>query len=187
MNSKSRPPGRTLKPDSGPPLVAVARLEGLFGVRGELKCRPSSAGESMIEPGRRFALDDRGRQQATIAGVRRHQGRFVVTLEGVTDATAAQAFVGSQLFAQRVDVPLAAGEYLDGDLEGLRIVDESGTELGTVARVEHYPASDCLVVLPQNALVPLVSEFILNVDVPARSITVRLPAGLLDGNEAVEA
>jgi 16S rRNA processing protein RimM len=189
MNSKAAPrPNRrrTLKPASGP-LVAVARLDGLFGIRGELKCRATSAGAALIEAGRRFSLDERGEREVTIAQVRRHHGRFVVTLEDARDAIAAQAFVGCRLFVARESVALEAGEFLEDDLAGVRLLDEAGRELGRVVRVEHYPASDCLVVSPGNALVPMVREFILRVDLETGTMTVRLPDGLLDAELAEEA
>ena len=46
--------------------------------------------------------------------------------------------------------------------------------------VEHYPASDMLVVGEGRAMIPLVRDFIRAVDIEERRIVVVLPEGLLD-------
>jgi 16S rRNA processing protein RimM len=163
-----------------PDLVPVARLVGVFGLRGELKCKPTPAGEGAIETGREYALGASSEAaRVRCVSVRRHQARILVTLEGVNTPEAAAAFVGRELFAERAQLALGPNEYLDTDLIGLRLIDGSGSELGTVVGVEHYPTQDCLVVGPKRALVPMVGAFIRKVDLAARTIDVDLPDGLL--------
>jgi 16S rRNA processing protein RimM len=167
--------------------VPVAVIEGVFGLRGELKCRPSSAGEALLEPGTSFWLDDRGVERVELCGVRRHRGRLLVRFEGVEDAGGAARFGGRQLHVPRAAVPLEDGEFLDEDLIGLRLIDAAGRELGCVAAVEHYPAGDYFVVGPEKALVPMVRAFIGAIDLAAGTIAVSLPQGLLDPSLAEEA
>lgn len=120
-----------------------------------------------------------------IVSVREHQGRLLVRLAGVEDADAAAAFVGARFYARRDQIELAPGEYLDRELIGCTLVDEHGAVLGTVERVEHYPASDMLVVGGQ--LVPMIHQFIRDIDVAARRVHVgNLPEGLLDPARAEE-
>jgi 16S rRNA processing protein RimM len=165
----------------------VARIEGLFGIRGELKCRPSSAGEGVLAAGRRFALDDEDREALVCAGVRLHKGRPLVRFEGIADANAAQALVGRSLYLREDEIDLGEDEFLDVDLVGFALFDAGGAPLGTVVGVEHYPAADYLVVGDKRALVPMVESFILGIDREARSMTVSLPPGLLDPSLAEQA
>jgi 16S rRNA processing protein RimM len=168
--------------------VVAARLVGTFGVRGELKCAPSGAGEAAMVPGARFALGDAdGAESVTLATVRRHQGRLLVALEGASTLETAEAFAGRVLYMDRSAVALDEGEYLDEDLVGLRLLDENGAELGVVSAIEHYPAQDCLVVGPARALIPLVRAFVRSVDLETGVIVVSLPPGLLDATAAEEA
>jgi 16S rRNA processing protein RimM len=161
-------------------LIPVARLTGIFGLRGELKCRPTSAGEGAVEAGREYPLGaEPGAKRVTLQSVRKHSGRLVVLLRGVATPEAAQTYVGRELYAERGAIELAPGEYLDADLVGMQIVDEAGTVLGEVVGVEHYPAQDCLVVGKQRALVPLVKAFVREIDLPGRKIVMDLPEGLL--------
>lgn len=120
-----------------------------------------------------------------ITHVREHKGRLLLTFEGVDDATAAGRFVGSTLFAPRADIRLDPGEYLDRDLVGCAVIDSSGKRLGTIERVDHYPANDMLVV--DGALLPMVGAFIESVDIAGKMVRVAdLPAGLLNPAEATE-
>lgn len=169
--------------------VAVARLAGVFGIRGELKCKPAAFGDAVLAPGRTYftAADPAQGSAVVLASVRRHHERSIVTVAGVDTPEAAQALVGTELFLERDEIQLGAGEYFDADLVGLRLLDEAGRDCGTVVRVEHYPAQDCLVVAPGNALVPLVRAFAPKIDLTARTIAMTLPRGLLDESDAEQA
>jgi len=150
-------------------------------VRGELKCAPTSLGEDAIVAGREYARDAAGTgERLRCTKARRHHARLVVEFEGVTTVERAQQLIGTELFTERENVELAPGEYYDGDLIGLRLLDEAGRELGSVVGVEHFPAQDCLVVGPGKALVPLVKAFVRDIDLDARTIVMSLPAGLLE-------
>jgi 16S rRNA processing protein RimM len=161
-------------------LIPIARLVGVFGLGGELKCAATSAGAGALAAGREYALDAEGRRLIRCTHVRRHQNRDLVSLEGVATPEAAREFVGTELFVERRELALGPDEYLDADLTGLRLVDASEHELGIVVGVEHLPAQDCLVVGPKRSLVPLVSAFIRSIDLEKGEIVVELPAGLLE-------
>lgn len=103
-----------------------------------------------------------------------------MSFEGVDTPEAARSLVGAHLYAEREAMPLAADEYLDADLIGLRLVDDAGRELARVVGIEHFPAQDCLVVEPGHNLVPLVKAFVRRVDLAAGTIVTTLPEGLLE-------
>ncbi len=161
--------------------LAVGRLTGVFGIRGELKCKPTALGVDAFVSGRTFAYrSPGGAGELRCTSARRHHERLLLAFEGVGDPDRARAFVGAELFAERAEVELGPDEYLDADLIGLRLIDEEGRELARVVGVEHYPAQDCLVVGPQRALVPLVKAFVRRVDLAAGTIVTTLPEGLLE-------
>lgn len=173
----------------------AGRVAGVFGLRGELKVAPSRIGDDALAAGVevRATLADGSVRALRVRALRRHQGRPLVSFDGVDDATAAQTLVGAMLAIDRGDVALDEGEYFDDDLVGCALVDGDGGVLAEVVAVEHYPAQDVLVVvLPRErgggrAMVPLVGAFVKAIDVRARRISVELPPGLLDSQEADEA
>jgi 16S rRNA processing protein RimM len=110
--------------------------------------------------------------------VRPHQGRLLISLEGVADAEAAARYTGAQLYAARQEIALAEGEYLDDDLVGCSVCGKDGKLYGLVERVEHYPSSDMLVVAA--GMVPMVGAIVLEIDLAHRRIVIDPPAGLLE-------
>ena len=143
---------------------------------------PTRIGDEVLTTGREIVVQAPSGAQypGRIANARRHRGRLLIALEGADSQEAAQALHGATPAVPRDEVPLRNDEYLDDDLVGLALCDEMGSKLGTVSAVRHYPAQDCLVVTPGDALVPLVKEFVRAIDLPAKRIVVALPPGLLD-------
>lgn len=160
--------------------LPVGRIAGVFGIRGELKCDPTTAGRTLFSARARFRLvrTDGGAEQVHLAAVREHKGRLLIRLDGIESANDAEVYTGAVFYAERNRIALVPGEYLDADLQGCTLFDTGGKALGTVTRVEHYPSSDMLVV--SGKLVPMVAAFIKAIDVNAKRIEVDLPAGLLD-------
>lgn len=161
----------------------------MFGVHGELKLDASRIGVDAVRAGlRATVLMPGGALQAvTIAVVRLHKGRPLVTLAGVVDATAAEAFVRGELLIPRSAAALGAGEYFDDDLVGCALIDREGRSRGTVVEVAHHPAQDVLLVGPGRAMLPLVRAFVREIDVAAKTIRIDVPPGLLDPENAAEA
>ncbi|HEY6326329.1 MAG TPA: ribosome maturation factor RimM [Candidatus Cybelea sp.] len=159
--------------------VVVGKIAGVFGVRGELKCDPTNAGRIVFSPGAELECA-RGDARATIrlAAVRPHGGRLLVRIAGVEDASSAQGYAGALLYASRGRISLTEGEYLDDDLVGCAVLGQDGTAYGTVLRVEHYPASDMLIV--DGTMVPMVRSIVSEIDVANRRIVIDPPLGLFE-------
>jgi 16S rRNA processing protein RimM len=162
--------------------LPIGRIAGLFGLRGELKCDPTSAGRAVFLPGATLRCEVGGHSDAvTIESVREHKGRLLIALEEAQDATSAERFVGAVFYAPREELDVAPGEYLDIDLIGCIVAGADGTRYGLVERVEHYPSSDMLIV--GGRMLPMVRAFIRSIDIKTKEIVVDdLPAGLLDGD-----
>ncbi len=160
--------------------VVVGRLTGVFGVRGELKCRPVPLEATAFEPGRLFALGNAAdARELRCRSARRHHEKLLIAFEGIETPEDARVLAGSELYAERGAPELGPGEYLDADLVGLQLIDDAGRELGRVVGIQHFPAQDCLVVGAERSLVPMVKAFVLRIDLTAGTILTSLPEGLL--------
>jgi len=139
------------------------------------------------DPARRFApgavLRVEGRP-VRVAGARWHGGVLLVSLEGVTDRTAAEAWRGKDAWARvpAGEVPADTDEYYDRQLLGLEVRDASGAGVGRVTGVLHLPAQDVLAVATAGGerLVPFVRELVPVVDLSAGYVQVADVGGLLD-------
>ncbi|MBV9233656.1 MAG: 16S rRNA processing protein RimM [Candidatus Eremiobacteraeota bacterium] len=159
--------------------VVVGRIAGVFGLRGELKCDPTSAGRILFVAGAELRCAASGETwQIVLSAVRPHRGRLLISIDDVDDASTAQRYVGAVVTAPRASIALGPGEYLDDDLIGCNVRGLDGTEYGAVERVEHYPASDMLVVA--GRMVPMVAAIVVDIALERRTIAIDPPTGLLD-------
>jgi len=125
-----------------------------------------------------------GRRYHVIAA-RRSGGCAVFSLEGVDSAEAAKELVGARVFVPPGDLPpLEEGEYFVSDLIGCVVETAGAGRVGAVAEVIQGPAHDWLAIRRDGeggeVLLPLVSEFVREVDTPGRRIVVTPPEGWLD-------
>ena len=106
-------------------------------------------------------------------------GDLRVNLEGVGNRPAAEKLVGSTVFAFREDLAAPTdGEFFQGDLIGLAAVDEHGAALGLVEEVWNTGPVPNLVVRGGpggELLVPFADEFVVKVDLQARTVVMRPP------------
>lgn len=116
----------------------------------------------------------------------------VVFLTGVKDAETANMLVGCHCLVRREDIPEEALMIADAEesWDGWIVVDENAGVLGTVSGVEDRAMQPLLVIERDESLaegegqkgelwIPLVDEFILDVDESQSRILVSVPAGLL--------
>jgi 16S rRNA processing protein RimM len=142
-------------------------------VRGEVLVALSSDRTSRLDPGS-VLVTDRG--ALTVVTSSRHQDRWIVQFEGLTDRDQAEVWRGTVLRAEAVQDEGDDDETLwVHELVGAAVVLSDGTGVGTVTSVEANPASD-LLVLDSGALVPVV--FVTGHE-PGR-VTIDPPEGLFD-------
>ncbi|HET9517450.1 MAG TPA: ribosome maturation factor RimM [Actinoplanes sp.] len=121
----------------------------------------------------------------TLESLRWHQGRVIAVFEGIHDRNIAEQLRGVLLCVDSSDVPAPddPDEFNDHQLVGLSVVSVQGEKLGEVARIDHAPASDLIVLRrdgARDALVPFVRQLVPTVDLAGGRIVVDLPDGLLD-------
>jgi 16S rRNA processing protein RimM len=123
--------------------------------------------------------------ELVLESLRWHQGRVIAQFEGVHDRNVAEALRGVllQVDSATLAAPDDPDEFHDHQLVGLAVVTAEGEKLGTVARIDHAPASDLLVLEKTGggtALIPFVTAMVPTVDVAGGRVVVDLPEGLLD-------
>jgi 16S rRNA processing protein RimM len=166
--------------------LVVGRVGRAHGVRGEVAVEVrTDAPEIRFAPGSVLATDPETVGPLTVAQVRRHSGRLLVTFAGVGDRSAAETLRGTLLLADAAAVPPLddPDEFWDHELLGLAAVDRTGSPLGEVTDVLHPAGHDLLVVRRPDGgelLVPFVSEIVPEVDLARRTLVVDPPPGLLD-------
>lgn len=127
--------------------VLLGRVAGVHGVRGGVKVESFTEPREQILQYQPWILRHDGAETVRPARALVRQPRLAVQLDGVDDRDAATALIGAEIWVRREQLPPAAkGEFYWVDLEGLRVVNLEGVELGRVERVFATGANDVLVV-----------------------------------------
>ncbi len=107
----------------------------VHGLRGEVVLEPLSDVPGRFDPGATLVVAGTPR---TVASSRPHQGRLLVTFEGIADRTAAEALRGAEVTAEPIDLT-DTETYFAHELVGMAVVAEDGTWLGEVVDVAEMP------------------------------------------------
>jgi 16S rRNA processing protein RimM len=110
---------------------------------------------------------------------------MIITFEGVYDRAVADELRGVALWVDSAQVPPPEDpdEFNDHQLVGLSAVTLAGETVGRIARIDHAPASDLLVLSRpdgKTALVPFVKAIVPEVDLAGGRVIVDPPEGLFD-------
>jgi len=171
-------------------IIQVGFVFRPHGMDGELKINP----EHTDDPARFEALDTVyvGRTphevtRHTISSVRYQETKrgttVILGLADVEDRTDAEELSKLRVFAHEDDLELGEDEVFIHDLVGLAVVTEADEELGTVSNYMEMPAQDVFVVRRPNgeqAMIPAVEEFIVDIDLDGGQLIVRLVEGLIE-------
>lgn len=163
--------------------LVVARVGRPHGIHGEVSVEVRTDDpEGRFVAGARLDADPSSAGPLTVASVREHNGRLLLTFDEVPDRTAAEGLRGVLLLAEADDTDEPDAWY-DHQLVGLAAHDRSGHRLGEVVGVEHGAAQDLLVVRltdGRTGRVPFVSALVPHVDPGAGRVVVDPPPGLFD-------
>jgi len=174
--------------DSSDELLLVGRIARAHGNRGQVIVNPETDfAEERFAVGQLMLVGPAERRSPRrITAARFHQGRPVVTLEGVVTMNDAEALAGADLWMPASAIPpLPAGTFYRHDLVGCEVRDTGDAIVGRVKDV-HGPIdrSHLVVEGPRGeVLIPLVDHICVRVDPAARVIVIDPPKGLLEANE----
>jgi len=167
--------------------VEVGRVLDAWGIKGWLKIMPYSASPEALFSSRRWFLlpPERGARPfegamlLRIAQSKEHGDSVVALAQHMDDRNSAEALRGCRIFIPRSSFPPPeADEYYWVDLIGLAVVNREGLALGVVQDLLSTGPQTVLVVQQtvddqvQERMIPFVSAFIDQVDLPGRRISV---------------
>ncbi len=127
--------------------IAVGRIVGVYGVRGWVRVHSHTRPRQAILDYSPWLIERDGRWEAREVEEGRIHGKGIVArLAGCIDREQAAGLIGAEVAVERARLPqTAASEYYWADLEGLRVVNLEGHELGTVSHLFETGANDVMV------------------------------------------
>lgn len=162
------------------PTIVVGLVTRAHGLRGEVAVQNRSDNPERWVPGA-VVFTEQG-AKLTVRTARMQGAKLTVAFDEVGERAAAEALRGAVLMVPVSWLPdLGEDEWWPHDLEGCRVVTESGRELGIVREVIANPANDLWVAVDEDGvetLVPALKDVLVDVDVAAKLIVVRGVPGL---------
>jgi len=167
--------------------VEVGRILDAWGIKGWFKVLPHSASPEALFSSRRWYLQPSEKGAKTFSGTvllrvreaREHSDSVVASAQDIDDRTAAEALKGARIFIPRSSFPTAGDdEYYWVDRIGLEVVNREGLSLGRVQDLLSTGPQTVLVLAYEQEgkalerMIPFVSAYIDQVDLPGKRITV---------------
>ncbi len=158
-------------------LLEAGRITGTHGLKGEVRAESWCDSPEDLCKLKRLYIDGEMRKVASA----RVQGRMVLLkLKGTDTIDDAEALKGKTIEAAREDLKLSPGSYFITDCENATVIDyDSGETIGKVTNILFYPGRNILEVdAGRPLLIPMVSEFIKEVDAENAIVRVHLIDGM---------
>jgi 16S rRNA processing protein RimM len=162
----------------------VGIITAPHGLKGEVKVYATTDDVNRFRRLKEVLMEQGGELQAVeIEQVKFHKQFAILKLKGIDSIETAEKYRKRKLYVTRQNaVKLQKDEYFIADLEGLRIVDEEGSDIGILREVIQTGANDVYVIDltdGRELLLPAIKQCILGVDVTEGWMKVHVLEGLL--------
>ncbi len=164
--------------------LRVGVISSTHGLKGEVKVFPTTDDPERFRKLKKLYLDT-GKEYMPlkVTGVKFFKNQVILKFQEFQDINEIEKYRGKDLLIDREQaVPLAENENFIVDLLDMEVYDEEEKRLGTLTDVLQTGANDVYVVETDEGgeiLLPAIPSCILEVDVEAARMVVRIPEGLL--------
>ena len=159
--------------------IKLGKVTAPQGIKGEVRVYPYTDEITRFSEIEAVLLDG---QKRKIQNARYMKNMAVLKLEGIDDRNAAEAIRGKELLLSKEDLwEQPEDTYFIDDLLGCSVASEDGSSVGMLKSIISRPAQDLYEIERADGstfLLPAVKEFIKNVDLDNRIITIHLINGL---------
>jgi 16S rRNA processing protein RimM len=161
-----------------PDTLSVGVLGRPHGIRGDIYFRPHNPqSRAFDEVTELLLVREGGSRRYQVTSMRPVADAYIAHLAGVEDREAAAALTNAEVRVERAALPpLAPGEYFVEDIVGCAVETEDGRALGVVRGTLWNGAHDVAEIDGADGrerMIPLVPDYVLSVDAPARKMQVR--------------
>jgi 16S rRNA processing protein RimM len=166
-----------------PSFLAVGKLRRPHGVKGEIIMDVLTDFPERLQVGMLLYAGDT-HLPLRVRSIRPHDKVLLLAFEGLHTPETVGVHRNQIVYVPAADrPPLPEGEYYHHQLIGLRVVDDTGQHLGTIASIlETGGANDVYLVTSQDnreLLLPDIEEVVLSIDLQTGEMRVHLLPGLL--------
>lgn len=160
----------------------VGKIKLARGLKGELFALIFSKQVDWADKLKQVALGDENTVYSVIRA-RPHKDGLLLTLEGVSDRTGAEALLGKTLSISSELLVTKKGDTIFlSEILGFEMLTKQGDFLGPIVGFSSNGPQDLLVIdhKGRRCDIPFVPAFVLDINFEKKQIIVDLPEGLLD-------
>ena len=165
--------------------LRVGVIVKTHGIKGEVKVFPTTDSPLRFDDLTHVKLKlGKTERELKIEQARYFKSLVILKFEGIDNINDVEQYKGADLFIPREEgVELEEGEYYIADIIDMKVVSDTGEELGIVRDVLETGANDVYIIKRKGAkdlLIPATEECVLDIDIENNVMTVHLLDGLLD-------
>jgi len=164
-------------------MFVVGKIAKPQGVKGEIKAEIITSFPEHFEHLSNIYIKQDGFVKFEIEKTRLSKNFVFIKFREIKSRNDAENLRNKYLYIPDEELfPLDDDEFYHHQLIGLKVYDQHNSYLGVVKDIETYPVNDILNIESENKityLIPVVKDFIKEVDVKSQKVTVQVVEGLL--------
>ncbi len=167
--------------------IRIGIITSAHGIRGEAKVYPTTDDKGRFRQVKACVLvseDEKKEKETFLEGVRENKNMLLCKFKGIDSPEELRQYRNYGIYVDRDSLPrLAENEHYIGDLIGLKVLTDTGEDLGLVKNVFETGANHVMEVELHNGkilLFPYIKDCILAVSLEKQEILVHVMDGLLD-------
>ena len=160
--------------------IRVGKVTRTHGLKGEFKFYPTEQNSATVQSGQRICL---GEMQLKVESVRGIKSPFILKLDGINSIEETKSLVGQEVRVARKDFePLPEGEFYRFEIEGLKVLDDTGKYYGVVEEIVETGSNDVYVVRGEGKewLIPMIDSVVQTIDLEQGKLIFHCVEGLFE-------
>lgn len=189
MSSRSSNNSSITTPPEIPEFFRVGWVQSAHGLKGELYVRLNAGEADWLDVAEEIFLLAPGARAEELKGfeivqLKPHKEGLIARLKGIDNRNASEAAEKSQVYIPEAYLEAEPGDTIFlNQILGFKVVDQTTGEAGEIIGFSSNGPQDLLRIkrpTGAEALIPLVDEFLVEIDFDNKQVTMDLPPGLID-------
>lgn len=165
--------------------IVIGKISKPRGIKGEIRVLPLTDNPDRFNLLTEIEVETE-RETSTLFDVEKcsfTSKEVILKLKGIDTRNQAEELKGCYItIREKQTISLEEGNYFVYEIIGLKAFDENGTPLGEVIEVRSNPGNDIYVLKKgdKEHLIPAVKEFITDIDLENKTMTIKVIEGLFE-------
>ncbi|MBQ8914358.1 MAG: ribosome maturation factor RimM [Lachnospiraceae bacterium] len=166
--------------------LRIGVITSTHGLKGEVKVYPTTDDVNRFKKLKKCIIRTEKGEEIEVekASCKFFKNMVILSFKEFNSINEIEKYKGSELYVTReAAIPLEEDEFYISDVLGADVYLEDGSYFGKLKDVMKTGANDVFVIImedKQELLVPVIKEFVPDMDIENKKITIRLMKGMLD-------